>query len=344
MLECCNKIFFGDHPLLLLSELNIALPSTDELWNAPDAQSWHCLYLGDSKSMIMSSIRSYSAVADPEAPGCLSLSALFLGPRPIGQPLEGLGSFSRVIAMMTFSIEEQKILDSSRCWIFDASPSTAGQSYQAQLVRDRDSDLSLFGFEAPFQPPENVYEASRRRYLHLISILRDAPLRHLYALCGWKATDAETDAASNALSAWMRNNSERARKCALHAGALFGDVRSQVYKMPFDQLFLLISILYLWAYQKLSPDDGSVVDAMPVLRIDCGVDETIATSWIQGESHYIIHITGVGRLTGRDSAVRLLKELRRVLYLSTSWTTFHIGLAKCVEQIIKGEKPLEPEA
>ncbi|KAH8753344.1 hypothetical protein F5883DRAFT_575361 [Diaporthe sp. PMI_573] len=246
------------------------------------------------------------AMADPEAPGCLSLSALFLGPRPIGQPLEGLGSFSRVIAMMTFSIEEQKILDSSRCWIFDASPSTAGQSYQAQLVRDRDSDLSLFGFEAPFQPPENVYEASRRRYLRLISILRDAPLRHLYALCGWKATDAETDAASNALSEWMRNNSERARKCALHAGALFGDVRNQVYKMPFDQLFLLISILYLWAYQKLSPDDGSVVDAMPVLRIDCGVDETIATSWIQGESHYIIHITGDVVDRGPDEEIDLI--------------------------------------
>lgn len=245
--------------------------------------------------------------------------------------------------MMAFSIEEQKILDSSRCWIFPSSPSTSGQSHRTQLVRDRDSDLSLFGFKAPFQPPENSHEANGRRYFHLISILRDVPLRHLYALCGWKATDAETDAATGVLSAWVRNNGERARKCVLHAGALFGDVRAQVYKMSFDQLFLLISILYLWAYQRLSPDASSGVDTKPVLRIDCGVEETVAKSWIHGESDYAIHVTGVGRLTGQDSAVRLLKELRRVLYLSTSWTTFHIGVAKCVEQIIKGERPLEPE-
>lgn len=283
------------------------------------------------------------AAANLEAPGCLSLSALFLGPRPTGDPLEGLGLFSRTIAMMAFSVEEQRILDSSRCWIFPTSPSTTAQSYQTQLVRNRDSDLSLFGFNAPFQPPENFQDASGRRYFHVISILRDVPLRHLYASCGWKSSDAEVDAATDALSAWMNSNNESARRCVMHAGALFGDVRSQVYKTSFDPLFLLISVLYLWAFQRLSPDNSSVVDTKPVLRIDSGVDKTVANSWIQGKSDYTIHITGVGRLTGRDSAVRLLKELRRVLYLSTSWTTFHVGVAKCVEQIIKGEKPLEPD-
>lgn len=266
-----------------------------------------------------------------------------MGPRPTGDPLEGLGDFSRTIAIMAFSIEEQRILDSSRYWLFPGSPSTTGQPYQTQLIRNRDSDLKLFGFNAPFLPPENSYDASSRRYFHLISILRDVPLRHLYASCGWKSTDVEVDAATDALSAWMNSNNECARKCVMHAGSLFGDVRSQVYKMSFDPLFLLIPILYLWVFQRLSPDNSSGVDTRPVLRIDSGVDETVAKSWIQGKSDYTIHITGVGRLTGRDSAVRLLKELRRVLFLSTSWTTFHAGVAKCVEQIIKGEKPLEPD-
>lgn len=283
------------------------------------------------------------AVANIEASGRLSLSALFLGPRPTGNLLEGLGIFARTIAMMAFSIEEQRILDSSRCWIFPALPSTTGQLYQTQLVRNRDSELSLFGFNAPFQAPQNFQDASGRRYFHLISILRDVPLRHLYSSCGWKSTDAEVDAATDALAVWMNSNKESARKCVMHAGALFGDVRSQVYKMSFDSLFLLVSILYLWVFQRLSPHNSSGVETKPILRIDSGVDETVANSWIQGKSDYTIHITGVGRLTGRDSAVRLLKELCRVLYLSTSWTNFHIGIAKCVEQIIKGEKPLEPD-
>lgn len=245
---------------------------------------------------------------------------------------------------MTFSIEEQKVLDSSRSWIFPApSPAAAaaGQPHRTRLLRDRDADLRLFGFEAPFQLPENHREAMGRRYFHLISILRDVPLRHIYALCGWKATDAETDAARDVLSAWMRTNSERARKCVVHAGALFGDARRHVYKTSFDALLLLISSLYLWAYQTLSPDASPGVGSRPVLRIDCGVDEAVARAWINGESDYAIHITGVGRLTGRDSAVRLLKELCRVFYLSTSWTTFHFGAARGIEQVIKGEKPYE---
>lgn len=340
MLECSNKFFFEDHPLLLISELNIPLPSKDELWDAPDAQTWHSLYLGDSKSRKMSSIEYKSVIADPEAPGRPSLSALFLGPRPTNDLLEGLGSFSRAIAIMAFSIEEQKILDSSRSWIFPASSPATGQISRTRLLQDRDSDLSLLGFKAPFYPPQDPHEASGRRYFHLISILRDVPLRHIYALCGWKATDAETDVARDVLSAWMGSNSDRARKCVLHAGALFGDARRHVYKTSFDALLLLISILYLWAYQRLSPPEvGPGADSRPVLRIDCGVDEAVARKWIDGESDYAIHVTGVGRLTGRDSAIRLLKELRRVLYLSTSWTTFHIGVAKGIEQVMKGEKP-----
>lgn len=207
VLECSNKFFFEDRPLLLLSEMNITLPSKDELWDAPNAQTWHSLYLEDSKSRITSSIESESVVADPETLGRLSLSALFLGPQPASDPLEGLGSFSRAIAIMTFSIEEQKVLDSSRSWIFPAaSPTAAGQSHRTRLLRDRDSDLSLSGFTAPFHPPENSREAMGRRYFHLISILRDVPLRHPYALCGWKATDAETDVATDVLTAWMRGN------------------------------------------------------------------------------------------------------------------------------------------
>lgn len=131
------------------------------------------------------------------------------------------------------------------------------------------------------------------------------------------------------------------RKCVLHAGAPFGDAPRHVYKTSFDVLLLLISTLYLWAYQRLSPDASLGVDSRPVLRIDCGVDEAVARTWINGESDYAIHVTGVVRLTERDSAIRLLKELRRVLYLSTSWTTFRIGVAKGIEQVVKGEKPHE---
>lgn len=244
---------------------------------------------------------------------------------------------------MTFNIEEQKILDSSRCWISPTSLPTPEQIHRTKLLGDRDSDLRRFAFDAPFHLAESSHEASGRRYYHLICILRDVPLKYLYALCGWKSSDAETDAAKTVLSAWILNNPQRARKCILHAGTLFGDARNQAFKISFDPLFLLIPTLYLWACQRLSPDDSSSVSTKPVLRIDCGMDEAVVNSWIQGERDYVVHITGVGRLTGRDSAVRLLKELRRVLYLSTSWTTFHVGVARCVEQIIQGQKPLEPE-
>ncbi|GME23731.1 hypothetical protein F5883DRAFT_417837 [Neofusicoccum parvum] len=245
--------------------------------------------------------------------------------------------------MMTFDVEEQMIFETGRCWIFPASSSNTGQSYRTQLLRDSDLDLSLFGFDAPFHAPENPHQASGKRFFHLIFILKHIGLRHLYAFSGWKATAAEVDAATDALSAWMHSNRESARECLLHAGALFGDVRGQTYKVSFDPLFLLISILCFWAYQKLSPDNDSAGgDRKPILRIDYDVDETTARSWIQGKSHYAVHITGVGRLTGQDSAVRLLKELRRILLLQTSWTTFHEALAKCVSQMIKGEKPLEP--
>lgn len=245
--------------------------------------------------------------------------------------------------MMTFSIEEQKILELSRCWIFPASSSSTGQSCRTRLLRDRDTDLGLFGFDAPFHPPENVHDASVKRYFHLLSILRDIQLRLLFALAGWKTTDAEADTATDALSTWMHSNRESGRECLLHAGALFGDVRNQIYKVSFDPFFLLISILYLWAYQKLSPDVGSAGVGIKPLRIDSGVDETVAKQWIEGKADYAVYVTGVGRLTGKDSAIRLLKELRRVLLIQTSWTTLHVGVARCIGQMIKGEKPLEPD-
>lgn len=281
--------------------------------------------------------------ADHDGTGRIPLSALFSSSRPTVEQLHGLEGFSRNIALMTFHIEEQKVLELSHCWIYPASLSAPEQSCRTQLLRDRDSDLRLLAFDSPFQLTTNPHEASGRRYFHLISILRDVLLGHLYALCGWKSSDLETEAAKTVLSAWMRDNVERARKCVIHAGALFGEARSQTYKMSFDPLFLLVPILYLWGYQRLSPSDSCGVGNKSVLRIDCGIDEEVAKSWICGESSHAIHITGVGQLTGRDSAVRLLKELRRVLYLSTSWTTFHFRVAKCIEQIIKGEKPLEPE-
>lgn len=314
------------------------------MWDAPHAHAWHSLHLENSKVSVIGSNGSQPAAAGSDNPGRLSLSTLFLGPRPASATLESLSGFSRTIAMMTFSIEEQKILELSRCWIFPASPSSTGQSYRTRFLRDEDSDLNLFGFDAPYHPPESVRDASGKRYFHLLSILRDIQLRHLHALAGWRATDAEVGAATDALSTWMHNNRESGRECLLHAGALFGDVRNQTYKDSFDPFFLLIPILYLWAYQKLSPDASSAGVGIKALRIDCGVDEAVAKQWIQGKSAYAVHVTGVGRLTGKDSAIRLLKELRRVLLLQTSWTTLHVGVAKCVEQMIKGEKPLEPDA
>lgn len=320
----------------------MALPSTEELWDAPNAQVWHSLYLGDSKGPVTEIIYFYFAAADSGNTGRPSLSSLFLGPRPTSETMEGVKGFSRTIALMTFSIEEQKILESSRCWIFPALSPTTGQSHQTRLLRDRDSDFRLFGFDAPFHAPGDIRDSSGKRFFHLICLLRDVQLRHLYAFAGWKATDVEVDLATDALSTWMHSNRERGRECLLHAGALFGDVRNQSHKVSFDPFFLLISTLYLWAYQKLSPDVSSGVGLKP-LRIDCGVDEAVARQWIHGESEYAVHVTGVGRLTGKDSAIRLLKELRRVLLSHTSWATLHMGVANAIEQMIKGEKPLEPE-
>lgn len=287
-----------------------------------------------------------------------SLENIFSKEAPTAATMLPLSSFSRYIVLVTLYEEERKFMGSSRSWMFSRAmtttlnrPRSNGQLIDGHLEPEgtrspRVGFQNLFDVEfATFRPSTEVLRphsvaATESKFYHIFSIARSFRLRSLYAFSRWQATEAETKAAGQEILVRMQRDPARARRCVLHAGAVFGSIRSDNHNAHFDPFCLLVATLYLWAYQQLVVDDLKAPSSSPALtsketlRIDKWLDTQTANSWVNEDAQFQIHLTGVGVIQGLDGSVRLLKESIRILTHQLKWSVLGRGIAQGMKSIL----------
>lgn len=185
---------------------------------------------------------------------------------------------------------------------------------------------------------------------HLITILRQIPLRRLYVFSGWQASEIESKAAGDYLQSWMRRDSSTTRMCLWHAVAIFRTLRSKVHITCYEPFALLIAALFIRGFDLLArPNDDPVAQddgwtgEMPPTRVDQLYRAQDVEQWAEEGRNDRVHVTGIGILRGPASAQRLMVEARRILLSQAGWLKLRLGLAYALEQSIHGRRPCRRE-
>lgn len=155
----------------------------------------------------------------------------------------------------------------------------------------------------------------------------------------------DAEVAAQKVAQILGSSPEKADRAFVHAAQLFRLIRTQQQFDPFDPFIFLISLLYIWFYDKYvvprRSQESARAEATRILRIDqytTTTDQDCLVKELQ-QSPYQIHLSGVGVLNGNDSITRLLRESVRILSYDKAWSTLSIGLAGAFEQIISGQFP-----
>lgn len=165
---------------------------------------------------------------------------------------------------------------------------------------------------------------------HVICILLNVPFGDLFCYSGWRATNADIIKCRNRLKLWVTECGEDARRVALHAGRLFGHIRSSDMNGYHEPTTMLIACLTLCIYAEFGgvrPDaaqDHDITqlgngDLGSVFRLDKAFAEGEMRQWLQAGSGMRPYLAGVGSILGRDGAARLVNEGAQILCSSTTW-------------------------
>lgn len=167
-------------------------------------------------------------------------------------------------------------------------------------------------------------------HYHIICILLNLPFGELFCYGGWRVTSADISKCRNRLRLWVTECGEDARRVALHAGRLFGHIRSSDLNGYYESTTMLIACFTLCIYGEfgaLGPDavqDHAITqlgngDLGSVFRLDRAVAAGEVQQWLRAGSSMRPYLAGVGSIMGRDGAARIVDEGARIMCSSTAW-------------------------
>ncbi|KAH7109211.1 hypothetical protein EDB81DRAFT_672958 [Dactylonectria macrodidyma] len=344
LVECLNYIFLDLRPSLSPGALEESLPSDDNMWRASNAQGWWKCYSGKRGNKI------YTV-----NPTLLSQQFTF------NAAVQKLNTFSQLVILMGVYVEERYMKKFAESWLFrhlmsrangtttpEDRPDTLNPRMERQLPILEELGLAAnHGFEC--FPSENRPSASGlssqttvRKFYHLLSILRQCPLRTLYALSGWQVTASGMDIANREFAAWVHEKPKAARECLWHCSMIFALLRQETMIAFFDPLVLLTAALFLRQYllefgssDTRQQDTGSGGS----LRLDRMFDRSHVEPWIQSGTPSSFYITGMGSLSHKGASIRVLKEFHRILLCQQSWIGLSRGIAYTAVQHLHGSIP-----
>ncbi|KAI2892315.1 transcriptional regulator family: Fungal Specific TF and C2H2 zinc finger [Aspergillus niger] len=330
VIECCYWIFKDVPSSMTLDDLKIALPCEDILWTSDFEMS------------------QKHSLANPE--NTPSLKTAFSNPDLLNDLLNDNSNLSNLIILLTFNIEERRLLRSTQPW-FAADMATGLNerklykwpdelaSFRTALDDKCDPTIKRFSV---LKSISNNAPTFLKVMFHVTNILRRMPLRCLYALSGWQVTVNQMTAAATSLSHWMQQNPTLARETLLQATTLFGVLYDETTGPGCHHLAFLVAGLYIWAYCIVGGEDGSTGAnqvwkiSQPPLRPDKTVPDDMKEFWIQGTLEAPIYVKGGGILSGPESAIRVLKGFRLALSSHTSWPSLRHGLIYSISEMIEG--------
>ncbi|XPS77133.1 hypothetical protein M3J09_009167 [Ascochyta lentis] len=320
LMECFQLVFFDLRPVLRLTDFTQRLPCNGNTWRCRNARQW---------SEEMNKVY------------------------PDGQTQQG-GIFSTRSTILSLYADERVILDHmqssrrlkslirSKPGIHLQDPDTYsarkkllsfGASQDDIAFLDALIDDAVVNKSATY--PES--ECSGQDPIpHIIAILREIPLRMIYASVGWQANDAEMQRSRERLIGYLQHNESTARKCLWHSAQIYACTRSLRYPAYYSSLSFAMAATYILLYDQLIQCPTSQGD---LLRIDKTMNTSSIDAWTKGGSDLQVHIKGVGILNGGESSLRVLVDAERALRCQRPWRSLAQAIAHCLLQMNKGQKP-----
>lgn len=208
-------------------------------------------------------------------------------------------------------------------------------------------DILLFD-----KPDEDGQESPIKPLFHLMSVLRQVPLRHLFAFSRWRATEAESEESKCYLQSWMERDPVAARRCLWHAAMVLSSMRSKKQHACHEPFTLLISVSMIWAFDMLAKpceaEDWESIETGrdekgPPTRIDRLKTFEQVERWAKEGRNDCVLLTGIGILRGPESSRRLLIECRKILSSGTAWARLRYAILHGVNEVLQGRPPAHPD-
>lgn len=188
--------------------------------------------------------------------------------------------------------------------------------------------------KSPLYPEINC--SGQDPIIHLIAVLREIPLRLIYASVGWQASGDEMQRSQERLKDHLQRNPSMARTCLWHAARIYSSLRSLRHPTYHSSLSFAIAVSYIFLYARflqLSAPAGEV------LRLDKVVEKPDLDTWTGSARDFRAHITGIGMLDSAESGHRLLEDAEKALRPQKPWRTLAEAIAFCFSQMNKGQRP-----
>lgn len=313
-------VFFDLRPQFKLTDVTQRLPCNRDLWKCRSAPGWieARKMIPDSQTRwldaFLTEIRVLSIYADERA------------------SLEHIQSSQRLRSLMGYEPingSQEQDTCSVRRSLLSSDGSKHGVAFSDAIVHD----AIMFHFATDPGRDGN----GQSPIVHVIAILREIPLRTIYTAVGWEAYGTEMQRSRKTLQEYLQCNQSVARTCLWHAAQIYAasrNCRCFTYSSP---LSFIVAVSYILLYDQIVPHptlEGNV------LRLDkVGAKNLDLEAWKSCAKNLAVHITGVGALDGTKTSRRLLVDAEKTLRYQKPWRTLTQGLAQCLSQMSKGQRP-----
>jgi hypothetical protein len=172
--------------------------------------------------------------------------------------------------------------------------------------------------------------------VHVVSILRDIPLRIIYASVGWQAKVTEMRRTRERLKEYLLRNPSTARICLWHAAQIHSSARNYRYPAYYAPLSFTIAVSYILLYDQILAHTDTQGQ---VIRLDKVREKTDVDAWVSDGEGSRVHITGIGILNSSESSRRLLVDAGNILRSQRPWRNMAEPLADCFAEMSQNRRP-----
>lgn len=320
VLECFELLFFDLQPLLKLTDLTQSSPCSVEMWRCHDEREW----LKMQQTNAVDGNNRHNGLFTRR----IRALSLYVDERSLVNQMQS----SRLLRSLVIPETDSDTEESDPYFACKRMLSARGSG---GLVGSLDKITEECSTNQYAPCPEKDF-SSRDLIVHVIGMLREIPLRSMYASMGWQASGEEVERSKERLKKHLVKNVRSARICLWHAAQIYTAMRHEDNPGCHASLAFCISLNYIFLYDQLVSCQASQ-DA-PV-RPDKLVDKPSIEAWTKSAKSVQIHITGIGIFDGRGSSSRLLIDASKILTAHKSWVGIARGLAQCCTQILAGQRP-----
>lgn len=326
-------MFITAPPVLLLRDLQVPTPCSDQVW-AANSQQWHeyITPAGGQSSFLFEDV--------------VSVCGAFASASTLQKVPESLNEAGQLGLLLTAFSQHSQSLDLVQAVRTPQHISPyAGLTASLQACLDKLVQHCLEGSLVSEQERLEILDDCAVT-ARLTAILSFAPQRLLLRFGYWQTSSAAPQEARQQLRQSMLQHDQRTRECAYHAAQLFAHFRRRTKLSHVDPFCLLVATVFLWAYIELSVQEPNSETSTTgcragvLVRLDLGLDDIARTNWITSGHDQRPHITGVGAFDTARSHVRLLKEASRIMGIGPPRSKLAAGISRMLHIQALGHLPV----